>query len=496
MSGSAAPRPVGAPRTVSGKTSLARSTGAVAAIDLGATSGRVVLGKVAGGTIRTEVIHRFANGPTTTPDGLFWDALGLFRSTLDGLAALIREHGPVLSIGVDSWAVDYGLLRDGELLGAPFHHRDERNAAGVEEVHRLIGQEKLYQRNGLQFLPFNSLYQLTVDRLNGGLGAADGFLLIPDLVNYWLTGEQRCEVTNASTTGLLSHDRATWDADLVERLGLPGSLFRSLIQPGDRVGSTLPAVMSTIGTSEPIEVVAVGSHDTASAVVAVPMDAANAAYISCGTWGLVGVEVGSPIRTDASRAANFTNEGGVDGRVRFLHNVVGLWLLSESIRTWESSGDAVDLDALLGDAERVASPVAVFDANDPVFLPPGDMPKRIADHCRSRGLPVPANRAEYARSIIESLAAAFAETVRTAADLSGVNVRTVHIVGGGALNSLLCQRTADRVGLEVLAGPVEATAFGNVLVQARAAGLIDGDLDELRSVVASSVELRRYSPVR
>jgi rhamnulokinase len=473
-----------------------RAAGAVAAIDLGATSGRVVLGRVEGGTIRTEVIHRFENVPTETPDGLHWNALGLFRSSLDGLSTLIRDHGPVASIGVDSWAVDYGLMRDGELLVDPFHYRDERNAAGVEEVHRLIDPAELYRRNGLQFLPFNSLYQLTVDRMSGRLETADGFLLIPDLFNYWLTGEQRCEATNASTTGVLSLDGAAWDFELADRLGLPNDRFRQLIQPGNRVGSTLSTVTSAIGASEPIEVLAVGSHDTASAVVAVPMDAANAAYISCGTWGLVGVEVEHPIRTDESRAANFTNEGGVDGRVRFLHNVVGLWLLSESIRMWESNGDAVDLDTLLRNAERVTSPVTVFDANDPEFLPPGDMPRRIADHCRSRGLPVPANKAEYARSIIESLAAAFAETVRTAADLSGVEVRTVHIVGGGALNTLLCQLTANRLGLDVLAGPVEATAIGNVLIQARAAGLIEGDLDELRTVVASSVGLKRYSPIR
>lgn len=468
--------------------------GAIAAIDLGATSGRVTLGTIENGSIRTEVIRRFTNVPIEASDGLHWDVRGLFQSALHGLSALIGDAGPIVSIGVDSWGVDYGLLRDGELLGDPFHHRDERNPAGVEVVHQRIEPAELYQRNGLQFLPFNSLYQLTVDRMSGAFGAADRFLLIPDLFNYWLTGEQRCEATNASTTGLLSLDRSTWDSELAERLELPLGLFPTLIKPGASIGSTLPDITSTIGASEPVDVVAVGSHDTASAVAAIPMKATQAAYISCGTWGLVGVEVERPIRTDESRAANFTNEGGVDGRVRFLHNVVGLWLLSESIRTWESTGETVDLAALLDAAERVGSPVAVFDANDPTFLLPGNMPQRIADHCRERDMPVPNSKAEFARSIIESLATAFANSVRTAAELSGVDVRTVHIVGGGALNTLLCQLTADRTGLDVHAGPVEATSIGNVLVQARTAGLLDGDLDQLRAVVASSVPVKHYSP--
>lgn len=470
--------------------------GSVAAVDLGATSGRVVLGTIDDQIIHTEVVHRFANVPTQAPDGLHWNAAELFQSTLDGLTKLVNTNGPVASIGVDSWAVDYGLLQDGELLGDPFHYRDERNAAGVAEVHRRVDGAELYERNGLQFLPFNSLYQLTVDRMRGALDRADGLLLIPDLVNFWLTGQQRSEATNASTTGLLSADQMTWDVELLKRLELPLDLLPTLVEPGEVIGVTLPNITITLGASEPIEVVAVGSHDTASAVAAIPMDASHAAYISCGTWGLCGVEVERPIRTAESRAANFTNEGGVDGRVRFLHNVVGLWLLSESIRAWESNGDSIDLEALLGEAERLSTPVAVFDANDPEFLAPGDMPGRIADHCRERGLPVPTSKAEFARSIIESLATAFAETVRTAADLSGVDVRTVHIVGGGALNTLLCQLTADRVGIDVIAGPVEATAIGNVLIQARAAGLVHGDLEQLRTAVASSVALKRYSPRR
>lgn len=267
------------------------------------------------------------------------------------------------------------------------------------------------------------------------------------------------------------------------------------MSPGEPFGPLRTAVAAELGAPSGIEVVAVGSHDTASAVVAVPMRAESAAYISCGTWGLVGVELEQPVTTDAARDANFTNERGVDGRVRFLHNVMGLWLLSESVRWWERDGDRIDLSELLAAAASVTAPVAVFDADDPRFLAPGDLPGRIAEWCAERGVAAPANRAEFARSIIESLAEAFAGAVRTASVLSGVDVETIHVVGGGALNELLCRRTADRAGIPVLAGPVEATAIGNVLVQARAQGFVDGDLEALRALVAQAFAPRRYEPV-
>ncbi|RXZ67691.1 rhamnulokinase [Agromyces albus] len=482
------------------------SAGTVAAVDLGATSGRVILGRVDGrgaGALEIRQVARFSNDPVQLASGLHWDLTGLYRNVTAGLTQALREAPDVASIGVDSWAVDYALLRGERMLGEPFHYRDERTAAGVEAVHAIAPFDELYRRNGLQFLPFNTLYQLAAEQHDasdgvrpGWLDLADTLLLVPDLIGFQLTGRRVAERTNASTTGLLGIESREWDDELIERLGLPASVFPSLIEPGETIGSLRPEVAAELGpgSRHPLSVVAVGSHDTASAVVAVPMQPESAAYISCGTWGLVGVELEHPVTSDAARAANFTNEGGVDGRVRFLHNVMGLWLLSESVREWERGGETVDLAALLAAAASVTAPVAVFDANDPRFLAPGDLPGRIAEWCREHDEPIPGSPAEFARSIIESLAQAFADAVRTASILSGVDVETIHIVGGGALNELLCQRTADRAEIAVLAGPVEATAIGNVLVQARAQGFAGSDLESLRALVATAFTPRRYEP--
>ena len=470
--------------------------GAVAAVDLGATSGRVIVGHVdqAAGTLELDHVARFPNGPVRLASGLHWDFTGLYRDLARGLADAFRREPGVASIGVDSWAVDHGLLRGDRLIGEPFHYRDARTEAAVDAVHARVPFEELYRRNGLQFLPFNTVYQLAAEQATGWLDLADSLLLIPDLIGFQLTGAKVAERTNASTTGLVAVASGEWDDDLIERLGLAPSVFAPLVAPGDRLGGLRAEVAGELGAPAGIEIVAVGSHDTASAVVAVPMQPESAAYISCGTWGLVGVELEHPVTTDAAREANFTNEGGVDGRVRFLHNVMGLWLLSESVRWWERDGETIDLAELLAAAASVTARVTVFDANDPRFLAPGDLPGRIAEWCREHGEPVPQSRAEFARSIIEGLAEAFAQTVRTASVLSGVDVETIHVVGGGALNELLCRRTADRSGLPVLAGPVEATAIGNVLVQARAQGLVDGDLESLRALVAQAFVPVRYEP--
>lgn len=472
------------------------SAGAVAAVDLGATSGRVILGHVdaAAGTLELDHVTRFPNGPVRLASGLHWDLTGLYRDLTRGLADAFRREPRVASIGVDSWAVDYALLRGDRMLGEPFHYRDERNEAAVERVHRVVPFEELYRRNGLQFLPFNTVYQLAAEQANGWLALADSVLLVPDLIGFQLTGAKVAERTNASTTGLVGVETGEWDYQLIERLGIEASVLPRLVSPGASLGGLRPDVAADLGAPAGVEVVAVGSHDTASAVVAVPMRPESAAYISCGTWGLVGVELEQPVTTDAAREANFTNEGGVDGRVRFLHNVMGLWLLSESVRWWERDGSSIDLPELLAQAAAVTTDVPVFDANDPGFLAPGDLPGRIAEWCAERGIPAPRSRAEFARSIIESLAEAFAGAVRTASILSGVDVETIHIVGGGVLNELLCRRTADRSGIPVLAGPVEATAIGNVLVQARAAGFAGADLESLRALVAASFQPTRYEP--
>jgi rhamnulokinase len=467
--------------------------GSVAAVDLGATSGRVILGHVGGGELRLTDVARFANRPVRTLDGLHWSVLELYRDVVEGLAAAVRQEPQLASIGIDSWAVDYGLLRDGRLLGTPYAYRDERNAAAVEVVHGIVGADELYRRNGLQHLPFNTLFQLTADRTAGTLALADSFLLLPDLLAYWLTGRAVAERTNASTTGLVGVETGEWDAALIERLDLPPGIFRPLVDAGTELGGLVPTAVRGVGTTR-ATVTTVGSHDTASAVVAIPATRPDFAYISSGTWSLVGVELERPVLSDASREANFTNEGGVDGRVRYLHNVMGLWLLSECIRDWERSGEQISLPALLEQAAAVSTPVSVFDADDEAFLAPGEMPARIAAWLGARDRAVPASRPELVRSILQSLADAYAHAVRAAAALSGADVGVVHIVGGGSQNALLCQLTADATGLPVIAGPVEATAIGNVLVQARAQGFVAGDLEALRTLVVKAFPVVRYEP--
>lgn len=469
------------------------SRGTVAAVDLGATSGRVILGHVDESGIRLEEVSRFPNSPVRTPDGLHWSVTELYRDVVEGLAEAVRRSPELLSIGIDSWAVDYALLREGRMLGEPYSYRDERNHAAVEAVHARVDASELYARNGLQHLPFNTLFQLTADRISGALAQADSFLLIPDLLAFWLTGRSVAERTNASTTGLLEVTTGEWDTALMERLSIPVGIARGLVDPGTVLGPLLPTALRGTGATDAV-VTAVGSHDTASAVVAVPSTNRDVAYISCGTWSLVGVELDKPVLGEASRLAGFTNEGGVDGRVRYLHNVMGLWLLTESVREWEKSGERIDLGELLAAAEKVTGAVPVFDADDPVFLAPGGMPERIAEWFTSRALRAPTSRPELVRSILVSLASAYALTIRRASELSGVTVRTVHLVGGGSQNTLLCRLTAQATGLPVVAGPVEATAIGNVLVQARAHGLVEGDLEQLRALVARSFPTTRYEP--
>ncbi|MFE6735384.1 rhamnulokinase family protein [Microbacterium sp. NPDC057650] len=465
---------------------------AFAAVDLGATSGRVMIGRVGPGTLDLEQVARFPNGPVQREDGLHWDFGALLEHILDGIAEAVRREPAVESIGIDSWAVDYGLLREGMLLAEPFHYRDDRTARGVDNVHAVVPFEHLYTRSGLQFLPFNTLYQFAVDER---MPDADSALLIPDLLAFLLTGTRVAERTNASTTGLLSVRTGEWDAELAERIGVDSGILPPLVDAGTLIGRLSPRVAARIGADLPV--VAVGSHDTASAVVAAPLPSPDSAYISCGTWGLVGLELDAPVVTDAARAANFTNELGVDGRIRFLHNVTGLWLLSECVREWEThDGAPTDLPALLAHAASIDGPVPLFAANDPSLAAPGGMPERIAAVLRATGQPVPKERPALVRTIVESIAAAFADAVTTAAELSGRQVDAIQLVGGGSLNELLCQATAERSGLPVLTGPVEATALGNVLVQARVAGCFGADapLEQLRALVSRTHRPRRYEP--
>ena len=476
-------------------TARTAGSGTVVAVDLGASSGRVITGRLGPGTLALEEVHRFSNDPVELPNGLHWDILGIFHEVVEGLRRAARVAPELKSVGVDSWGCDYGLLdADGRLLGNPYAYRDRRTGRGVDAVHAVVSPERLYSRTGLQFLPFNTIYQLAAAHGTPELDASETILLIPDLIGYWLSGARVAEVTNASTTGLFDIDRQAWAVDLVGELGLPVAALPTLTPAGHRIGVLRSELAMAAGLPHDVELTLVGSHDTASAVVGVPAEDHEFAYISCGTWALVGVELEHPIRSEESRAANFTNEAGVDGRVRYLRNVTGLWLLDESLRAWERSGAPSDLTELLHAAAALPPGGPLIDPNDPEFLPPGDMPARIADACRRVGQPVAASRPALVRCILDSLASTFGQTVREASRLSGRSVRRVHVVGGGSRNTLLCQLTADACELPVVAGPVEATAIGNVLVQSRALGLVDGDLSALRALVRATHSLRTYEP--
>jgi rhamnulokinase len=467
-----------------------------AAIDIGASSGRVMLGRASPSSgVSLETIHRFPNGVVELDGGLHWDFDALFAEVLKGLtaaAATARGNGErIVSIGIDTWAVDYGLVnKAGELVSVPYSYRDERSRGTVQRVHSVIDPARLYATTGLQYLQFNTVYQLAAEPNLDGLQA----LLIPDLIAFLLTGERRTEATNASTTGLFDAVAGEWATEFLDALGLPRKIFPPLIQPGETVGALLPAILEQTGLDADTTVVAVGSHDTASAVAAVPAQDQDFAYISSGTWSLVGVELPHPVLTEASRKANFTNERGVDGTIRYLRNVGGLWLLSECQRSWAAQGFSQSLTSLLDAAAALPAGGPQINADDPVFTAPDNMPDRIRSAARNTGALLPDRPAAVVRCIMDSLAACYARTMADAERLTGRSTSVVHIVGGGSQNRLLCQLTADATGKPVVAGPVEATALGNVLMQARAAGVVEGGLAELRELVAAGTRLERYEP--
>ena len=472
---------------------------AVAAVDLGASGGRVMVGQVSARQLELHEAHRFPNVPVSVLGTLHWDILRLYRGVLDGLRAAARTFD-LASVGIDGWGVDYGLLDSaGALLGNPVHYRDTRTQGVIAEVLAKIPAEELYATTGVQQLPINTIYQLAAAARTPQLSAARTLLLIPDLLAYWLTGEIGAELTNASTTQLYDVRARSWAVGLMERAGLPARLFPALRQPGTVIGDLRPEIAGQPGLAvlrAPLPVIAVGSHDTASAVVSVPAQGRDFGYISCGTWSLVGMELDRPVLTADSQAANFTNEAGVDGTIRYLRNVMGLWLLQESVRTWADAGQPADLAALLTEAARVPPLRAVVNPDDPVFLPPGDMPARIAEVARRTGQRPPGDPPEIVRCILDSLALAYRSAIRQVQELSGHHVDTVHIVGGGARNALLCQLTADACGLPVVAGPAEAAALGNILVQARSLGAAPGGLDGMRALLRATQPLRRFEPAR
>lgn len=468
-----------------------------AAVDLGASSGRVMLGRLQGGRFELSQAARFSNGPVAAADGHFHtDAAGLFAEVTAGLrAALSASGGTLEAVAVDTWGVDYGRLSvTGEVLEPPFHYRDERTTGVPELVFSGLSAERLYGIAGLEVMTFNTIYQLVAQRDDPAWPQVESLLFTPDLMAYWLSGAVAAEVTIASTSGLMDVAARQWSQPLCEHLaqhyGLPlPRVLPPLVEPGTVVGTVRPELLQA-----PVRVIAVGGHDTASAVASVPAEVTDFAFISSGTWSLVGLELESPVLTEASRLADFTNELGIDGTVRYLKNVMGLWVLSESIRTWSAAGREVELLPLLRAAADLPALQCVLDMTDDRLMSPGDMPARLLAMAAETGQTLAEDPVSICRCILDSLALAYRRTIRAACELAGREVSVVHIVGGGSQNALLCQLTAEATGLPVVAGPAEGTALGNLLVQARACGAIDGDRMALRQVSIASSDLQRYLP--
>lgn len=460
-----------------------------AAIDLGASSGRVSIGSLEGSTLQIQEVHRFKHEAHAHSDGaLRWEWDTIIEEVIRGLHKAL-DFGEIVSIGIDTWAVDYGLLdSNGNLIEQPYCYRDSRTDGFMKSISDSLGAEWIYQRTGIQFIFFNTAYQLHAARLTESLKNSQTFLLLPDLLNFHFSGVKSCDVTNASTTQLLNAHSQEWDWELVEKLEIPRRIFPPIHKAGTQIG-----LISGHGALDGISVVGVGSHDTASAVAGVPLNPdRSSAYISSGTWSLVGLELDSPVTDAKALTYNITNEVGVADRIRFIKNVSGMWLLEESLRYWKSMGLELSAAQLAHDAHNLP-PLQIIDTNDPRFAKPGAMPERIAEYCRETNQTVPSTPAEFARCIFDSLAAAYARSLAGLEDAAQVKIREIDIVGGGSSNDLLNQLTADATGLTVIAGPVEATVMGNLIVQMMSAGWI-ASLEEGRALISKSVERKVFLP--
>jgi rhamnulokinase len=454
------------------------------AFDLGAESGRAMLGRLRGGVLDLSEIHRFANTPVRERNSLRWDVDRLWTDICRGLE--LASSVPLESAAIDTWGVDYALLdASGELLQKPFHYRDTRTSGAMDAVFRRVGRDRIYDVTGIQFLPFNTIYQLHAER-GDVLAHARTMLMMPDYFTYRLAGRAVSEYTNASTTQCLDARARTWAKQLADDLGIPATLFAPLVEAGSVIG---PAVT---GAGTPV--VATASHDTASAVAAVPLGK-ETAFLSSGTWSLLGAELEAPILTSAARDSNFTNEGGVCGTTRFLKNIGGLWLLQACRRSWEAAGQRFQYDQLLDAAnDETLAFRSLIDPDHAHFLNPDDMPASIDAYCKRTGQPAPDGPGAYTRTILESLAFKYRVVLESLERLTGRSIREIRIIGGGSRNRLLNQFTADASGRTVVAGPVEATSLGNIAMQMLATGAV-GSLPEARSVVDRSFPVERFVPL-
>ncbi len=465
------------------------------AFDLGAESGRGVVGLFDGSQLELEVINRFSNGAVRLPDSLHWDVLALHDSMLETLRLAAAVYGSIDAVGVDTWGVDFALLgRGGVLLGNPRHYRDPHTENIMEEAFQRVPRQDIFQRTGIQFMRFNTLFQLLAMQRDRSplLDVAETLLFMPDLFHYFFTGIKVNEFTNASTSQMLDPRTRGWAYELIQAFGLPAKLLGSLVQPGTVLGPLRATIGSETGINA-APVIAPATHDTASAIAAVPASATSWAYISSGTWSLMGVELAQPLVNDAALEANFTNEGGVGGTTRFLKNIMGLWLVQECRRAWERAGTKYNYDELTRQAEAAPPFASLVNPNDESFILPANMPAALADFCRRTGQPAPEGPGGTVRCALESLALCYRWVLDKLEALTGRRAEVIHIVGGGSQNALLNQFTADACDRPVLAGPVEATAIGNVLVQALGLGVL-GSLADAREVVRRSFEVRTFTP--
>jgi rhamnulokinase len=465
------------------------------AFDLGAGSGRAVLGTLSGEQLQIKELHRFPNRPVDLAGHLHWDFVRLFGEMRNGLKACAAEIGGHLeSMAVDTWGVDYALLAsDGSVLGQPFAYRDGRTDKAMTSFFAVIPRDRVYALTGIQFMQFNTLFQLFAMRQQSPkvFAAASDVLFTPDFYNYLFTGEKKTEFTIATTSQMYSHCSHAWDEELLHALGLPAGVMKEIVEPGTVLGTLKETIARDLGLPR-VPVVATASHDTASAVAAVPAEGNDWAYISSGTWSLMGIEIPQPIITEAALGCNFTNEGGVGRTIRFLKNIGGLWLLQECKRVWEKER-AITYTELIGAAAAAAPFKALIDPDAPDFLNPADMPAAICAFAARTGQVAPGTKGEFVRSILEGLALKYRLVLGQLRTLSPQPVNKVHIIGGGSQNRLLCQFAANAMGLPVIAGPVEATAMGNLMVQALGLGFVKS-VAELRRTIRSSSEVTEYTP--
>lgn len=466
------------------------------AFDLGAESGRAMLAVFDGERLALREVLRFPNVPVRVLHSLHWDVLRLFDDIKRGLAHAAREHrGDVASIGLDTWGVDFALLgRDDELLGNPFHYRDARTDGVMAEVFRRVPRDEIFAQTGIQFMSLNSLYQLYAMKLQDApaLAHAATLLMMPDLFNFWLSGQKVCEFTDATTTQFYDPRARAWARSLFEALALPSHILPDIVASGTVFGSLHKTVADEVGLPQ-AQVIAPACHDTASAVAAVPSEDDEAAWISSGTWSVLGANVSTPVINADSLAYNFTNEGGVGGTFRLCKNVMGLWIVQECRRAWARAGKDLAYETLVEMARRAPAFRSLIDPDDDRFLHPGDMLARIAEFCQRTAQPIPADEGAFVRCALEGLALRYRFQLERLEALLGRKVSAVHVVGGGAQNTLLCQFTANATGKRVIAGPIEATALGNILMQALALGHL-ASLAEGRQLIARSFETTAYEP--